>query len=154
VQNENLKTMKHILTIAILFLTTYVAQSQSPAYCNQDGVAIKGYDVVAYFKDNAASKGLKKFSHEWKGIVWRFKSQSNLDAFKENPEKYAPQFGGYCAFGVSEDHKSPTDPKAFTIVNDKLYLNYNPEVKKLWLKDTVERIKTAEKFWVTLKDKE
>jgi YHS domain-containing protein len=144
--------MKHLYTIALLFLAHY-AQSQAPAYFSEDGKAIKGYDVVAYFTDNAASKGLKQFSYAWQGTVWYFKSQSNRDAFKASPEKYAPQFGGYCAYGVSEDHKSPIDPKAFTILNNKLYLNYSGAVKKVWLKDTVERIEKAEKLWMTLKDK-
>ena len=145
--------MKHLYTIALLFFATHFAQSQSPAYCCEDGKAIKGYDVVAYFNNNTARKGVKQFSFTWQGTVWYFESQRNLGAFEAKPEKYAPQFGGYCAYGVSEDHKSPTDPEAFTIVNEKLYLNYSKAVKKIWLKDTVERIEKAEKFWVILKDK-
>jgi YHS domain-containing protein len=142
-----------LYTIALLFLANHYAHSQAPSYYQQNGKAIRGYDVVAYYSENAASEGLKEFSFAWQGTVWCFKSQSNLDAFKASPEKYAPQFGGYCAYGVSENHKSPTDPEAFTILNNKLYLNYSKAVKKLWLKDTVERIEKAKKNWATLKDK-
>lgn len=146
--------MKHLCTIVFLLLASQYARSQAFAYFSQDGKAIRGYDVVAYFSNHAPTEGLKQFSYEWQGTVWYFKSQSNLDSFKANPEQYAPQFGGFCAYGVSEGHKSPTDPKAFTIVNNKLYLNYSPSVRKLWLKDTVKRINDAEILWVTLRDKE
>jgi hypothetical protein len=80
--------------------------------------------------------------------------QANLDAFKLTPEKYAPQFGGYCAYGVSDDHKSPTDPDAWTIVDGKLYLNYNADVKTLWTKDQAGLIQKANELWPTIKNKE
>lgn len=145
--------MKRLFTIALLVLAVSISWAQTPAYFNSDGVAIKGHDPVAYFSDKAATPGSKQFAYTWQGTEWRFKNQANLDTFKANPEKYAPQFGGYCAYGASENHKSPTDPAAFTIVNDKLYLNYNLKVKELWSKDIKGRIETAEKNWVTLKDK-
>jgi len=143
--------MKQLL-LFILFVTSATAFAQT-TYFATDGVAIHGYDPVAYFKDNKPVEGSKQFTYSWMGTDWRFKDQSNLDAFKANPEKYAPQFGGYCAYGVSEDHKSPTESDAFTIVNDKLYLNYNMKVRTLWQKDMPGRIKTAEANWVKLKDK-
>lgn len=145
--------MKRFLSLGLLVLFACVANAQAPAYCNQDGVAIKGYDVVAYFKDSAAVAGSSEFSYSWQGTEWHFKNQSNLDAFKAEPEKYAPQFGGYCAYGVSQDHKSPTDPSAFTIVNNKLYLNYSPRVKNIWVRDTKGNIEKAEANWPGLKDK-
>ena len=145
--------MKRLLSFTLLIAFASLAQAQAPAYCNQNGVAIKGYDVVAYFKDSAAVAGNKQFSYTWQNTEWYFKDQANLDAFRDAPEKYAPQFGGYCAYGVSQDHKSPTDPAAFTIVNNKLYLNYNPKVKTLWMKDTNGNIKKAETNWPSLKDK-
>lgn len=144
--------MKHILTIALLAFT--IAATAQTQYFNVDGTAIRGYDPVAYFTDNKPVEGSKQFSYSWQGTEWRFKSQANRDAFVANPEKYAPQFGGYCAYGVSEDHKSPTEPEAFTIVDDKLYLNYNTKVRTLWQKDIPGRIKTAETNWTHLKDKE
>jgi len=145
--------MKFLSSLLLAILLANGLQAQTATYYNDKGIAVKGYDVVAYFNDHMPVEGSSKYSYQWQNVVWQFKNQSNLDAFKNNPEKYAPQFGGYCAYGVSENHKSPTDPAAFTIVNDKLYLNYNLKVKELWIKDTTERIQKGETNWKTLKDK-
>jgi hypothetical protein len=137
-----------IVLIAILLSTTAIAQKT--AYYSPDGIAIKGYDPVAYFVQNIAVKGSDKFTVEWSGSLWKFISKSNLDRFRLTPDKYAPQYGGYCAYGASENHKAPTDPNAWTIVNDKLYLNYDSKVKEYWIKDTTARIKTADYLWPEL----
>ena len=144
--------MKQFLSVLLFAFTVAICNAQVPAYNNEKGIAIKGYDPVAYFSDHAAVKGSTEFSHTWQGATWHFKNQANLDSFKSHPSTYAPEFGGYCAYGVSENHKAPIDPAAFTIVDNKLYLNYSPEVKKLWIKDTKGRIKKAEENWKTLKD--
>jgi len=146
--------MKHFLTIILLVIVGHHTLAQSAPVFSPDGIAIKGYDAVSYFSDSEPTKGVKQFSYSWQGAEWRFKNQANLDAFKANPEKYAPQFGGYCAYGAMENHKAPTEPAAFTIVNSKLYLNYNQKVKELWAMDTIENIKKAEFNWITLKDKD
>lgn len=143
--------MKQILSVALFVLLSLVTNAQSVTYYNEKGLAVKGYDVVAYFSDHAPVEGSKDFSYNWEGVEWRFKNQANLDAFKANPASYAPEFGGYCAYGVSENHKAPTDPAAFTVLNNKLYLNYSLDVKKMWLKDTNGRIKKANENWKTLK---
>jgi YHS domain-containing protein len=145
--------MKAIILILFVLVAGNLA-AQSTNYFNTKGVAIQGYDPVAYFKQNAPVKGDKKFVYKWEGSDWYFASQENLDAFKTDPARYAPQFGGFCAYGVSEDHKSPTEPDAFTIVDDKLYLNYNAKVLELWRKDMKGRIAKAETNWIKLKDKE
>ncbi|HZY81590.1 MAG TPA: YHS domain-containing (seleno)protein [Cyclobacteriaceae bacterium] len=141
--------MKHFFTGLLFVVIAAYAQAQS-RYFNTDGVAIRGYDPVAYFTENKPVEGSKNFSYKWDATEWHFKDQKNLEAFKANPQKYAPQFGGWCAYGVSEDHKSPTEADAFTVVNDKLYLNYNTKVKELWSKDRDERIRKAETNWVGL----
>ncbi len=143
--------MKQILSVALFVLVSLVTNAQSATYYNEKGLAVKGYDVVAYFTDYAPAEGSKNFSYKWEGVEWRFKNQANLDAFKANPATYAPEFGGYCAYGVSENHKAPTDPAAFTVLNNKLYLNYSLDVKKMWLKDTDGRIKKATENWKALK---
>ncbi|MBS1976670.1 MAG: YHS domain protein [Bacteroidetes bacterium] len=117
-----------------------------------EGVAIRGYDPVAYFKDGKPVLGSAAFSYVWQGAEWRFKDKTNMELFKANAGKYAPQFGGWCAYGVSENHKSPTEPEAFTIVNDKLYLNYNLKVKEIWLRNRDERIIKAETNWINLRN--
>lgn len=142
-------TKRWMLFLLLAAATTW-AQAQDPTFTT-DGIAIRGYDPVAYFTESAPVKGNKDYTYSWNGAVWQFKNQENLSAFKANPEKYAPQFGGFCAYGVSENHKSPTEPDAFTIVNDKLYLNYNVKVKQLWLKDRDARIEKAISNWATLK---
>lgn len=124
---------------------------QDGTFSSTDGVAIKGYDPVAYFTEGKAVKGNDNFSFQWSGSQWKFSSQANLNMFTSDPAKYAPQYGGFCAYGCSENHKSPTDPNAFTIVNKKLYLNYNLKVKELWITDTTSRIKAADAYWKSLK---
>jgi YHS domain-containing protein len=125
--------------------------AQDGTYYSADGAAIKGYDPVAYFTEGKAVKGNDNYIFEWSGSHWKFANQANLDSFKADPAKYAPQYGGWCAYGCSENHKSPTDPNAFTIVNNKLYLNYNLKVKELWIKDTASRILSADAYWKSLK---
>jgi YHS domain-containing protein len=144
--------MKQLFTVTLVLLSIGISEGQT-VYFNTSGTAIRGYDPVAYFYDHKPIKGSKEFTLSWAGTDWQFKNKENLDLFKGNPEKYAPQYGGFCAYGVSEDHKSPTDPAAFTIVDDKLYLNYSPKVKELWSKDIQGHIEKAGINWPALKDK-
>ncbi|MEP6750717.1 MAG: YHS domain-containing (seleno)protein [Bacteroidota bacterium] len=137
----------------ILFSSIAVFAQKSPVFIT-DGSAIHGYDAVAYFKDGKAVKGDSHFSFSWNAGNWFFANKENLDAFKANPEKYAPQYGGYCAYGLADGHKAPTDPDAWMIVGGKLYLNYNKDVQQKWLKKQQEFIQTADKNWPALKDKE
>lgn len=118
---------------------------------SKSNIAIQGYDPVAYFKESKPVKGKTEFSYVWKGATWNFLNSENLTAFKTNPESFAPQYGGYCAYGVAEGHKAPTSPDAWTIVDGKLYLNYDKSVKALWSKDQKGFIKMADKNWDTVK---
>ncbi len=145
--------MKHLkIFVPVLFFISFSAFAQKSAVFIRSDAAIGGYDPVSYFKEGKPVKGDKKFSYTWQAANWHFSSQQNLDAFKENPEKYAPQFGGYCAYGMSSGYKAPTEANAWTIVNDKLYLNYNLEVKDMWNKKQGEYIETANKNWPKIKD--
>jgi len=131
-------------------LLSAVIYAQDVKYFNTGGTAIKGYDVVAYFLQQKALEGTDQYSTDWSGSKWKFISKAHLDSFKLAPEKYAPQYGRYCAYGCSENHKSPTDPNAWTIVDNKLYLNYNLKVKDFWLKDSMGKIKAADAYWPAL----
>ncbi|HTI08915.1 MAG TPA: YHS domain-containing (seleno)protein, partial [Puia sp.] len=111
------------------------------------GKAIKGYDPVAFFKESKPVKGADSLSYHWKGADWLFASRENLAAFSASPEKYAPQYGGYCAYGTSQGHKAPTETATWTVVNDKLYFNYNAKVKEIWVKDQEALIKVADQKW-------
>lgn len=141
---------KPFLLFFLLLLATRSLFAQENAIYQKNGIAIGGYDPVAYFTDNKPVEGKETFSFVWNDTKWLFNTQANLDAFKANPSMYAPQFGGFCAYGVSENHKSPTDPNAWTIVDNKLYLNYSKKVKELWSKDIPARIKKANNYWPLL----
>lgn len=143
--------MRIYLLAVFTLLCTASLFSQNKAVFAVDGIAVRGYDVVAYVKDNKAVKGTDEFSYSWNGVKWLFSNNEDLQLFKGNPEKYVPQYGGYCAYGVSENHASPTNPLAFTIVDDKLYLNYSLKVKEMWLKSQRERIQRADTLWKKLK---
>ena len=99
------------------------------------GVAINGYDTVAYFTENKPVKGSPAFTTAWNGAQWQFASQKHLDLFKATPEKYAPQYGGYCAYGVSKGYLVSIEPEQFTVLDGKLYLNYDSGVQKKWTQD-------------------
>lgn len=142
--------MKTVIITSLAILLTTGLFAQSIKFISKDGVAIKGYDPVAYFNQQKAVEGSDSYTTDWSGSKWKFVSQGSLDSFKLAPEKYAPQYGGFCAYGTSENHLSPTDPKAWTVVDGKLYLNYNLDVKNLWIKDTSNRIKAADGFWPSL----
>ena len=113
----------------------------------ENGVAIKGADPVAYFTDSAAVIGSAEFSHEWQGAEWHFASAENRDLFAENPEQYAPQYLGYCAWAVSQGYTAPIDPEAWKIVDGKLYLNYDKRVQERWSKDIPGNIAKADTNW-------
>lgn len=134
-----------ITMVSLMLALSSLAQNSKISTSN--GLAIKGYDPVAYFLQQKAIEGADAFSFDWNGAKWKFISQANVDSFKLAPEKYAPQYGGYCAYGCSEGHKSPTDPNAWTIIDNKLYLNYSLKVKEWWIKDTTSRIKSANEYW-------
>lgn len=108
------------------------------------GVAIRGYDPVAYFTDGKPVSGKDEFTTEWMGAKWKFASQDHLDKFKADPAKYAPQYGGYCAYGVAQGHAVKIEPDQFTIVSGKLYLNYDADINKKWRADEAGYIKTAD----------
>lgn len=108
--------------ISGLIATTTVAQA-APVYAN-DGIAVEGSDVVSYFTQGAPLKGLAEFFYIWNGTTWHFANATNRDTFAADPAAYAPQYGGYCAWAVSEGYIAPTVPEAWRIVDGKLYLNF------------------------------
>ena len=118
-----------------------------------DGVALKGYDPVAYFTMGRPVKGQKEFQHLWQGAKWFFATREHLAMFQENPAKYAPQYGGYCAYAVSRGVTADIDPAAWSIVADKLYLNLNKEVQKTWNMNREGYIQKADRNWPQLLSK-
>ena len=124
-----------------------IAAGQPPA----SDVAIKGYDTVAYFKDGKAVKGNASFTFPWHGMIWHFSSKENRDLFAKSPEKYAPQYDGYCAWALTEARLAITDPEVWKIVNGKLYLNCSQAAYEKWSRDIPGHIKKADEIWPKLK---
>ena len=112
--------------------------------------AIYGYDTVAYFTQDKAVKGSKDFMTNWRGAEWYFSSQQHLDMFTAEPEKYAPQYGGYCAYAMSDGRLVGVDEEAFTILDGKLYLNYSKSVMKEWRTNTAQFIQEGDSWYPKL----
>lgn len=110
-------------------------------------VAIDGTDPVAYFQEGRPVEGSSDFEHEWKGATWQFASAENRDLFAADPEAYAPQYGGYCAWAVSQGYTASIDPEAWKIVDGKLYLNYSKGVQSRWAQDIPGHITAADQNW-------
>ncbi len=144
--------MKKILFGLSLFISASAIAQQHEIYVT-DNTAINGFDAVAYFTEGKPVKGIGEITVFYKDVNWLFSSKENAELFKSNPEKYAPQYGGYCAFGCSRGYKAKTDPDAWTIVDGKLYLNYNMAVRDTWNKDAKKYINKADENWLNIKFK-
>lgn len=143
--------MKTLFLLALAFFIQTVAFAQKPEVYLANGKAIGGYDPVAYFTEKKPVKGKDEFKSVYMEANWYFSSAANKKLFDANPQTYAPQYGGYCAFGVAGGYKAKISPEAWTVVDNKLYLNYNLNVQKDWLKDQNGMIKKADSNWTTVK---
>lgn len=144
--------MKILFSLSVLtILIGFQGVAQQPEIFSKNSLAINGYDPVAYFTEGKPVKGNDSLKIEWNHAKWIFSSKANLDSFKVSPEKYVPQFGGYCAYGMSRGYKAPTDGEAWSIVDGKLYLNYNLEVRQIWNKDQEQAITKAHANWKEIK---
>ena len=124
-----------VMVVAVAGFFGLSAKSEIAAHnIDSYGVAIHGYDTVAYFTDGKATKGKSEFEHVWEDARWHFASATNRDLFATNPDRYAPKFGGYCAAGVALGEYADVDPEAFSIVDGKLYMISTKENKKGWKK--------------------
>lgn len=142
-----MKSIIRLAAVFCVFLSAAVLRAEKPVNMTFTGVAIKGYDPVAYFTEGKPAKGSSDFAHEWNGAEWRFASAAHRDLFKADPVKYAPQFGGYCAWAVSRGYTAGIDPDAWKIVNGRLYLNYNAKVQAQWAENIPGNIAKAEENW-------
>ena len=120
---------------------------------DRSGLAIGGYDPVAYFVEGKPTRGLSEFEYAWNGTTYRFANAANRDRFAKDPEAFAPQYGGFCSWAVSRGYTADVDPNAWRIVEGKLYLNYSVRVQRTWEGDIPGNIKKADSNWVTLRDK-
>lgn len=114
---------------------------------NTGGVAINGFDPVAYFTEGAPVMGDTRYEVKWEGAVWVLANMENLEMFMADPHRYKPQYGGYCAFAMSKGAVAPTEPDTWTIHDGKLYLNYNLAVRDAWRQDISENVEKADAHW-------
>jgi YHS domain-containing protein len=141
-----------ILFTRILFLLALTLTAFSSAAFSEDPIetgtfnnkAIYGYDTVAYFTQGKPVKGEDEITSEWRGAIWHFSSAEHKTMFDAAPEKFAPQYGGYCSYAMSRGKFVGVDEEAFTVLNGKLYLNYSKSVREDWLEDTSGFIKLAD----------
>jgi YHS domain-containing protein len=130
-----------------------VPNSTSAVNTNEQGIALHGYDPVAYFTVGAPTKGNASFTAKYEGASYFFASAENLKKFKANPAAFAPQFGGFCAMGVALEKKLDGDPAVWKIVDGKLYLNVNADVSVAWQRDIPGNLEKANDFWPEIKGK-
>lgn len=148
-----------ILTLIAVFgiSTLGIAQEMmSTKHLNvdDDGIAIKGYDPVSYFISEEPKEGKENLTYEYEGAIYQFTSQENLDTFKADPAKYAPAYGGWCAYAVGKGYTADANPKTFKILDGKLLLFYNKfftNTLDKWNKDEEKLSKNAEQNWPTIK---
>ena len=144
--------MKSTLTLFCVLLFASLAHAGEPPVFATGKGAIRGYDPVAYFEVGAATRGKPEFSAEWQGATYRFANARHLALFEAEPQKYAPQYGGYCAYAVSQGYTASTVPEAWSIVDGKLYLNYSLRVRNLWNEDVPGHIAAADRNWPKVLD--
>jgi YHS domain-containing protein len=137
------------LLLAAMMWTVVPAQAQSREIYTGilSSTAVGGYDPVAYFTEGKPVEGKRDITWSWKGVTWRFSSAKNRDAFKADPEAYAPQYGGHCAWAVSEGYTAKGDPRHWKVVNGKLYLNYNAKVQSDWERDVPGLVAKGDRNW-------
>ena len=143
--------IKSTLVTSALLISSLSYAANIEVNANDNDIAIKGYDTVSYFTELSPVKGSNKFTSAYNGAIYQFSTAENRDLFKADPSKYAPQYGGYCAMGVAMNQKFDTDPTAWHIKGEKLYLNLNKDVQKKWLTDVPGFLQTSQGNWPSIK---
>ena len=128
--------------------STPVLAGTAPIYTSRfSQLALAGFDPVAYFLGGKPVEGSREFTYTWQGATWRFASEANRNAFSAAPERYAPQYGGYCAWAAAQGYVAPGDPRHWRIVGGKLYVNYDEKVQSTWERDIPGHVKAADANW-------
>ena len=141
---------RHIGTglVAVALLLSGLAHADNPPVAIDDtGRAIRGYDAVAYFTDGRPAAGNAAFFHDWKGVTWLFASAANRAAFAAEPERYAPRFGGYCAYAVSRGHVLKANPEVWSITDDRLYVFLSLGAQSRWNENVPRNLARAVNNW-------
>ena len=141
-----MRQIQRLTVLAVLLLAAIGTLADTTVFETNSG-AIRGYDPVAYFRESRAVEGSEQFVDTWNNTTWYFASAENRDAFREDPERYAPQYGGHCAYAMRSGKLVSVDPEAWHIIDGKLYLNYSKRIQKRWLKDPAGFIAEADAQW-------
>jgi YHS domain-containing protein len=139
-----------VIVLIIIYWFIVKDKNLDAAIYSTNGMALNGYDMVDLVDHSTLQKGKKEIYYTYQETDWYFSSLENRNTFESNPEQYIPQYGGYCAYGMSKGYKSPTQIETWSIVEGKLYLNYNQEVKKIWINNQKDFIQLADKNWSTI----
>jgi YHS domain-containing protein len=147
-------TRRHALTLFAMMSVAYAlpARADAPAVHAEGGIAIGGADAVAYFTEGRSTRGSAAHEVAWRGATWRFASAANAQLFQANPEAYAPQYGGHCAWAAAEGYVAGSDPDAWTIHDGKLYLNFNRRIRRRWERDIPGNITRGDANWPAILD--
>lgn len=145
-------TVSSITRTGGIAIANPASESATPAAAifTEDGIAIRGTDPVAYFTEGRPVQGVQDYAYEWQGVTWLFANAKHQDLFANDPEAYAPQYGGFCAYGVSQGALVSIVPEAWAIVDGKLYLNVSADVQQLWQEDIPRYISQANQNWPRL----
>ncbi len=147
--------MKKLLSLVMFVVLSTFAFAATKSLINVDktGLALKGYDPVAYFTENRPVMGNTQFASTYNGARYQFASAANKNTFDANPSKYEPQFGGFCAYAASEGHTAKIEPDAFEVLNGRLLLQYDKDIREKFNQDPQGRLKKADANWPGLVEK-
>ena len=140
-----------LLAAALVAAASTARAAEEPLNVDRGGLAMRGYDPVAYFREGKPVVGRSEFTAAHDGATYRFASASNRDAFVAAPSRYLPAYGGYCAWAAAQGYKADADPQAFAVVGDRLFLNYNRDVHRTWEKDVGGNVAKADANWPNLR---
>ena len=142
-----MKRYLRFLSITFCQIALCAVSVYAGGFFERNNLAIDGYDTVAYFTEMKPVMGSPEFRSDFEGSTFQFASAAHRDTFAADPAKYAPQYGGFCSYGVAKGNKAAIDPAAFTVVGDKLYLNYSEAVRSRWLSDIPGYVEKADANW-------
>ena len=149
-----LRLLPLVLALSLVAAAPSLAHAVAPINASFfSNVAIEGTDPVAFFTEGRVVAGRSDITTTYRGAVWQFATAEHRDMFTQDPERFAPQYGGYCAYGMTVGQKVPIDPEAWSIVEGKLYLNTSLKVHELWSVDPASNIATADSKWPSVKDR-
>lgn len=146
-----MRSRPFLVTLLLLAGLTGAGNAQA-VNTDRAGLALSGYDPVAYQVSQQATKGSSDFTATHEGATYRFLSAENRDAFLSDPVRYLPAYGGFCAYGMAKGYRAKIDPQAFTVIDGRLYLNYSKGVRDRWLKDVPGYLASADGNWARIKD--